>query len=179
MAVKNKCKTVENTREPNGQKKFPLTFFSKSWRRRRQNIAPRRSLSRNDDRLRTSTPLHALGMRAISTRRLLQLSQTRYASIASSTPRHGLWLQPSSLFNGALIPRASLNSQPCQSSREFHHSSRLNGLNGLGIRHRHDSTIFALSTAPGRAAIAIIRLSGPACLEVCSKLPQTSTEDLH
>ena len=31
---------------------------------------------------------------------------------------------------------------------------------------RYDSTIYALSTAPGRAAIAIIRVSGPACLEV-------------
>lgn len=30
----------------------------------------------------------------------------------------------------------------------------------------YDSTIYALSTAPGRAAIAIIRLSGPACLNV-------------
>ena len=29
-----------------------------------------------------------------------------------------------------------------------------------------DDTIYAVSTAPGRAAIAIIRISGPACLEV-------------
>ncbi|EED12494.1 mitochondrial GTPase (Mss1), putative [Talaromyces stipitatus ATCC 10500] len=29
-----------------------------------------------------------------------------------------------------------------------------------------DSTIYALSTAPGRAAIAIIRISGPACLQI-------------
>jgi hypothetical protein len=28
------------------------------------------------------------------------------------------------------------------------------------------STIYALSTAPGRAAIAVIRISGPACLQV-------------
>lgn len=33
-----------------------------------------------------------------------------------------------------------------------------------------DSTIYALSTAPGRAAIAIIRISGPACLQVTSSL---------
>ena len=31
----------------------------------------------------------------------------------------------------------------------------------------HNDTIYALSTAPGRAAIAVIRISGPACLEVC------------
>jgi len=31
---------------------------------------------------------------------------------------------------------------------------------------RHEPTIYALSTAPGRAAIAVIRISGPACLDV-------------
>lgn len=30
-----------------------------------------------------------------------------------------------------------------------------------------DSTIYALSTAPGRAAIAVVRVSGPACVPVC------------
>jgi tRNA modification GTPase len=30
-----------------------------------------------------------------------------------------------------------------------------------------DSTIYALSTAPGRAAIAVVRISGPACASVC------------
>jgi hypothetical protein len=29
-----------------------------------------------------------------------------------------------------------------------------------------DSTIYALSTAPGRAAIAVVRISGPACASV-------------
>lgn len=33
-----------------------------------------------------------------------------------------------------------------------------------------DSTIYALSTAPGRAAIGIIRISGPACLQVSAIL---------
>ena len=38
-----------------------------------------------------------------------------------------------------------------------------------------EPTIYALSTAPGRAAIAIIRISGPACLSVYRALcPQTS-----
>ena len=32
--------------------------------------------------------------------------------------------------------------------------------------HNDSSTIYALASAPGRAAIAIIRISGPACLEV-------------
>ncbi|KAL4944712.1 hypothetical protein BDV06DRAFT_186574 [Aspergillus oleicola] len=38
-----------------------------------------------------------------------------------------------------------------------------------------DATIYALSTAPGRAAIAVLRVSGPACVEVyralCPKAP--------
>lgn len=34
-----------------------------------------------------------------------------------------------------------------------------------------DDTIYALSTAPGRAGIAIVRISGPSCLEVCPAFP--------
>ena len=38
------------------------------------------------------------------------------------------------------------------------------------VLNSHISTIYALSTAPGRAAIAIIRVSGPACLAVYQAL---------
>ncbi|KAL4776186.1 hypothetical protein BDW60DRAFT_107879 [Aspergillus nidulans var. acristatus] len=34
------------------------------------------------------------------------------------------------------------------------------------LLHGVDSTIYALSTAPGRAAIAVVRVSGPACVSV-------------
>ncbi|KAK3078976.1 hypothetical protein LTS18_006070, partial [Coniosporium uncinatum] len=37
-----------------------------------------------------------------------------------------------------------------------------------------DTTIFALSTAPGRAAIAIVRISGPACAEICHALTKSA-----
>ncbi|KAJ5352335.1 tRNA modification GTPase MnmE [Penicillium brevicompactum] len=38
-----------------------------------------------------------------------------------------------------------------------------------------DSTIYALSTAPGRAAIAVVRVSGPACVPIYQSLcPNTS-----
>jgi len=37
------------------------------------------------------------------------------------------------------------------------------GPNALSL---DDHTIYALSTAPGRAAIAVIRISGPSCVEV-------------
>jgi hypothetical protein len=36
----------------------------------------------------------------------------------------------------------------------------------------HDDTIYALSTAPGRAAIAIIRISGPGWQDVRRPVPQ-------
>lgn len=51
-------------------------------------------------------------------------------------------------------------------------SNPVSKLIGYGKRHltslqqQHDSTIYALSTPPGRSAIAIIRISGPACLHV-------------
>ncbi|RDW83957.1 tRNA modification GTPase [Aspergillus mulundensis] len=38
------------------------------------------------------------------------------------------------------------------------------------IFHDGDSTIYALSTAPGRAAIAVVRVSGPACVSVYQAL---------
>lgn len=33
-----------------------------------------------------------------------------------------------------------------------------------------DDTIYALSTAPGRAGIAVVRISGPSCLQVSTQL---------
>ncbi|KAL5337076.1 hypothetical protein BJX70DRAFT_253301 [Aspergillus crustosus] len=36
--------------------------------------------------------------------------------------------------------------------------------------HEGDSTIYALSTAPGRAAIAVVRVSGPDCVSVCCSI---------
>ena len=56
------------------------------------------------------------------------------------------------------------------------HSTKPKGIHSL-IRSG-EPTIYALSTAPGRAAIAIIRISGPACLTVyralcpCTSLPK-------
>ena len=53
------------------------------------------------------------------------------------------------------------------------HSTQAKGIHSL-IKSR-EPTIYALSTAPGRAAIAIIRISGPACLTVYRALcPWTS-----
>ncbi|KAL4976165.1 GTP-binding protein TrmE N-terminus-domain-containing protein [Aspergillus desertorum] len=38
------------------------------------------------------------------------------------------------------------------------------------LLHEGDSTIYALSTAPGRAAIAVVRVSGPACVSIYQAL---------
>jgi hypothetical protein len=42
------------------------------------------------------------------------------------------------------------------------------------IDHREDSvrdaTIYALSTAPGRAGIAVVRISGPSCVDVLAPI---------
>ena len=46
----------------------------------------------------------------------------------------------------------------------------------FNLRNTKDDTIYALSTASGRAAIAIIRISGPACLDVYRTLcPQAAS----
>ena len=47
--------------------------------------------------------------------------------------------------------------------RRLYHSGIPNGTCS------EDTTIYALSTAPGRAAIAVIRISGPACTQVRSR----------
>lgn len=57
-------------------------------------------------------------------------------------------------------PRQNNGSLPLYIAREGQHRS----LATLG--NSNDSTIYALSTAPGRGAIAIIRISGPACLSI-------------
>lgn len=56
-------------------------------------------------------------------------------------------------------------------------SKRVSPLIGYGKRYltslqqqQADPTIYALSTPPGRSAIAIIRISGPACLHVRSQV---------
>jgi hypothetical protein len=66
---------------------------------------------------------------------------------------------------------------PAQTSRcigRKRHSTRPSGKNvdnvGRNLLSLFDDTIYALSTAPGRGGIAIIRISGPGCLDVYSSL---------
>ena len=51
------------------------------------------------------------------------------------------------------------------------HASRMAGTyedSTLQTLAAADATIFALSTPPGKSAIAVVRASGPACLDVCT-----------
>jgi tRNA modification GTPase len=76
----------------------------------------------------------------------------------------------------ASTPWIGLHSlNPAHASRcieRKRHSTRSSGGNidnvGRKLLSLFDDTIYALSTAPGRAGIAVIRISGPACLDVCS-----------
>jgi tRNA modification GTPase len=95
--------------------------------------------------------------------------RTRYvASIARSRSsclvgRHdGLSFARALSFDAR--PRHNNVRLPLSIARKEQHRS----LATLG--NTNDSTIYALSTAPGRGAIAIIRISGPACLSIYRSL---------
>jgi hypothetical protein len=67
---------------------------------------------------------------------------------------------------GCAIPVRSYSALPLRSavSSQLERASR--ALSTDAETQHGDSTIYALSTATGRAAIAIVRVSGPACLKV-------------
>lgn len=54
--------------------------------------------------------------------------------------------------------------------RQYASSTIATNLGGWAQETPLSDTIYALSTAPGRAAIAVVRISGPACLEIYRKL---------
>ncbi len=80
-----------------------------------------------------------------------------------------------------LRPSAPLivSHRGCLTRRQPHSSSAtqydFKGWRSSPTDHSTSDTIYALSTAPGRAAIAVIRISGPACLDIyqllCPKRP--------
>ena len=61
-------------------------------------------------------------------------------------------------------PVSSLSARNEYGTFPLRHPRQAKGIHSL--TKRGEPTIYALSTAPGRAAIAIIRISGPACLTV-------------
>jgi hypothetical protein len=92
-----------------------------------------------------------------------------YPRMRASSFRHLRWVA---------IPVRSPWSRPLGRAHPFCHV--LHSTKSLTPQHRcfsasrtirlireGDSTIYALSTAPGRAAIAVVRVSGPDCVSVC------------
>src|SRR5512135_335523 len=72
--------------------------------------------------------------------------------------------------------RARLRAIPTLHVRQRATRNRCRSSQGLGQKQGMNDTIFALSSAPGRAGVAVIRVSGPSantCLSVLSdkKLP--------
>src|SRR5690348_6515155 len=81
-------------------------------------------------------------------------------NVSRATPRVGLdFLNPS--------------NQP--NKRQRLHSAIFDTQKGRGISSNItpflNDTIYALSTAPGRAGIAIVRISGPGCADVSDSIP--------
>ena len=102
-----------------------------------------------------------LGMRAI----VAALSRTCHRSVRAypNFLRYDLsshnYSQTGALRRGPVHHVQSVLREP---QRRLYHADRDN------------STIYALSTAPGRAAIAVIRISGPACKQVSGTQPTMS-----
>ena len=85
------------------------------------------------------------------------------------------WSRPSS---GIAVARAfSSHLRPGPAPQTFRPSSRgwrcFSASAPARFNLEGDSTIYALSTASGRAAIAVVRVSGSACVSVISLLPFT------
>lgn len=87
--------------------------------------------------------------------------------VSWALPSRSLWSQkrtpgvPSTLFRRH-VPASVVPGRAPAHLRNFSSSRPKWSMIGLDA----DSTIYALSTAPGRAAIAVVRVSGPACVSV-------------
>jgi len=102
----------------------------------------------------------ALGMRAHILSRQLSCQLKRQALFA--TQRRCLqW--PIGGRPTSIIRHDFSSTKTASPLRQFNSKTRL--FHSTSFR-QEESTIYALSTAPGRAAIAVIRISGPACLQV-------------
>ncbi|CAG8072289.1 unnamed protein product [Penicillium olsonii] len=88
---------------------------------------------------------------------------------------HRLWLtgRPQSLALNAHPRRHDIFSAPARKNPNWNRAFSSTGPRSFMIDG--DSTIYALSTAPGRAAIAVVRISGPACVPIYKSIcPNTA-----
>ncbi|KUI61062.1 tRNA modification GTPase MSS1, mitochondrial [Cytospora mali] len=98
---------------------------------------------------------------AVGTRRLPRSLKSSFSTACRLTTT-SLW--PASLTGRRCIHTGILgSSSPSQCENDHQSISFIAG-------HAKNGTIYALSSAQGRAGIAVIRISGPACLEIYQKL---------
>jgi hypothetical protein len=101
-----------------------------------------------------------VAIRALSVSRSAQASRSVFASAL-----HGQYGRPWALMQALAARRSSVQSFRCIKRSGLRESAR-SGFSGFSYIAQSPDTIYALSTAAGRAAIAVIRVSGPACLDV-------------
>ncbi|KAL2862998.1 tRNA modification GTPase [Aspergillus lucknowensis] len=104
--------------------------------------------------------------------------------VSQLTPR--MRASPFRYLRWVALPVRSLRSQPWSRAHPFRYalksparsvtqSRQFSASVPTRLIREGDSTIYALSTAPGRAAIAVVRVSGPACVSIyqalCPKAP--------
>jgi tRNA modification GTPase len=90
---------------------------------------------------------------------------TRNVSSHALYPRTALLRKPA-LIQSRLGRRPSISVATPIIQRNFSSAS------AIDYSSFNDETIYAVSTAPGRAGIAIVRISGPSCLEVSTLHPR-------
>jgi tRNA modification GTPase len=95
----------------------------------------------------------------------LSLAITR-SSCLSSTPK----FCPLAVLSASAFATKTNQSETSNIRRSLIFSRHQSSSPECSTRFYNDPTIYALSTAPGRAAIAIIRISGPACNHIYKSL---------
>ncbi|KAF2462369.1 GTP-binding protein TrmE N-terminus-domain-containing protein [Lineolata rhizophorae] len=100
--------------------------------------------------------------------RVLGLDRPRRAFSASRVPLRAAGALPAASSHARFVPL--LLSGRRYDARRRGAPSPSQRCAGTYAMSDADSTIYALSTAPGRAAIAVIRISGPACADIYRSL---------
>jgi hypothetical protein len=72
----------------------------------------------------------------------------------------------SALLRKSALIQSRLGRQPSISLATPIIQRNISSASAIDYSSFNDETIYAVSTAPGRAGIAIVRISGPSCLEV-------------
>lgn len=110
---------------------------------------------------------HSTPASALHTHQHLRMRASQSRRFRWAFPYCSSWIQTrgASLGNALFRRHVSIPKSP----RSQKASGNIRSFSSSRPKHfmlDADSTIYALSTAPGRAAIAVVRVSGPACISV-------------